>query len=52
MSMSPSAVQLLSSNVNAIYFGATAGPNLAIPITTDSAQIKDILIGGSALTGC
>jgi len=51
MSMSPSAVQLLSSHINAVYFGATAGPNLAIPLTsplTDQNKV-DITIGGASL---
>lgn len=49
MSMSPSAVQLLSSHISAIYLGATAGPNLAIPLSSDSATKLDIAIGGSSL---
>jgi hypothetical protein len=40
MSMSPEAVQLLSSQLNAVYFGATVGPNLAVPLTLTDDQKK------------
>lgn len=49
--MSPEAVQLLSSNLNAVYFGVTAGPNLAIPLTKplNEQNKADLAIGGASL---
>lgn len=37
--MSPAAIQFISSYVNAFYFGASIGPDVAIPLATSDQSI-------------